>query len=91
LPVFITQGENATARRCGTADVIDQNIHAAETVEYFLDDFLASLGRAEVSLDEVDRRWRVGWCGACCGKNHRSCTSQAVDDSFAHPLGAPCD
>ncbi len=88
--VVLERGEAPTG--CGrTADVVDENVDAAEAIEGFADDFLRAIRGAEVSPDEEVGRRRFRSSGARGGDDGGSGASEAFGDGFAHAFGSTGD
>src|SRR5712691_805434 len=90
LPIVIGQRQCTAARRCGTADVVDQDVKAAETIHYRLDDLIDPCARTDVCLDEPIER-AAGGQGSCSGDHLSTSANEALHNGFANALGPACN
>ena len=87
LPIVIGQRQCAPARRRGTADVVDQDVEAAETIHGRLDDLIDPFARTDVCLDEPIRR--AARRKRSCRRDHLSTSAnEALDNCFANAPGS---
>ncbi len=56
LPILVAESQHAAARCGGAPDIVDENVHAAETIQHFPDHPVHALARADVGLDEQFHR-----------------------------------
>ena len=87
LPIVIGQRQCTPARRGRTAHVVDQDVDAAETILYRLDDLIDPFPRADVCLDEPIGR--AAWGQGSCSGNHLSTSAnEAAHNGFANAPGS---
>jgi alpha-amylase len=75
------------ARGRRPADIVDQNVDAAEASPHKADHLLRPRGRAEVRCHEQLRLWQVMGGGSRRGDHRGSRTSEALDDGFTYASG----
>jgi hypothetical protein len=88
LPLVVREGSEAAARGRCPADVVDQDVDAAEALPHKADDLLRPLGCAEVGGHEP-LRLPQALGGGLRGGDHRGARpAEAVHDSCADAAGA---
>lgn len=91
LPVRVAESQHAPTRRGRSADIVDQDVHAAKTVRYFPEHLVDALGHTDVSLHEPLHRLTFRQRRACGGGHGRAGGGEAPHDGLAHALGAAGD
>jgi hypothetical protein len=72
-------------------DVIDEDVHAPESLEDFADDFLRPFGGAEIGLDEEVRGWRIRGSSSRHDDHGGAAPGKTFSDGFAHAFGPAGD
>jgi hypothetical protein len=88
LPIVVAESQHAAARRRRAADIVDEDVHAAEAVHYLPDHSIHTSASTDVGLDEqlhrlTFRQWRT-----CGGRHRRAAGREAPHDCLAHALRA---
>jgi hypothetical protein len=65
---------------------VDQDVEAAETIHYRLDDLIDPFARTDVCLDDPIGR-AAGGQGSCSGDHFSTSANQALHNGFANALG----
>jgi len=86
LPIVIGQRQCAPAPRRRTAYVVDQDVDAAETIHYRLDDLIDPFSRTDVCLDELIGR-AAGRHGSCSGDHLSTSANEALHNGFSNAPG----
>jgi hypothetical protein len=88
LPKLVRHSGKAASRRVGTADVVDQDVDAAEFPQYGLGNLRHAFRGAEVRLNENVRCESFREAGTCGGGDHGSAGGEPAHHGFACSLGA---
>src|SRR5262245_52972432 len=91
LPIVIAESERAAAGCAGAADIVDEDVQAAETILYVPDDPARALGPADVRLNEEHPGCAFHCRRACSGGDLRAARSKPSHDGRAHAFSAAGD
>src|SRR4030095_6455596 len=87
LPELIRDGNESSAGRGRSSDVMDKNVHAFKPAQHFADDMRRAFGSRDVRLDEMRCSVFSGG-GPCRYDNGRASFQKSVRDSLARAFCA---